>query len=145
MCSQPAAPRGASASPSATNSLAQAPIQTGGAEFPGQRRILKRTDFQAVYDGGVRVGARLVTVFALATGANRPARVGLTVTRKIGNSVVRNRCKRLLREAVRRHWHLLPVGIDVVLHARPRLATAQAREVENEIVRMLPKAARRLR
>jgi RNase P protein component len=51
----------------------------------------------------------------------------------------------LLREAVRRHWHVLPAGIDVVLHARPRLATAQAREVENEIVRMLPKAARKLR
>ena len=145
MCSQPAAPKGASASPSATNSPAEAPVPTGGAEFPGQRRILKRADFQAVYDGGVRVAARLVTVFALATGADRPARVGLTVTRKIGNSVVRNRCKRLLREAVRRHWRLLPVGIDFVLHARPRLATAQAREVENEIVRMLPKAARRLR
>ena len=144
MCSQPVAGRGASVSASATNSPSQTPNPTSSAKLPRQRRILKRKDFQAVYDGGVRVGARLVTVFAMATGPGRPARVGLTVTRKIGNSVIRNRCKRLLREAVRKHWHLLPSGIDIVLHARNRLAAAQAREVENEIVRMLPKAARRI-
>ena len=145
MCSQPAAGRGASVSPSATNSSSQASNPRIDAKFPSQRRILKRKDFQAVYDGGVRVGARLVTVFAKVTGADRPTRVGLTVTRKIGNSVVRNRCKRLLREAVRKHWNLLPSGIDVVLLARHGLAKAQAREVEKEIVRMLSKAARRIR
>lgn len=145
MCSQPAAGRGASVSPSATNSSSQASNPRIDAKFPRQRRILKRKDFQAVYDGGVRVGARLVTVFAKATDADRPGRVGLTVTRKIGNSVVRNRCKRLLREAVRKHWNLLPSGIDVVLLARHGLAKAQAREVEKEIVRMLSKAARRIR
>lgn len=80
----------------------------------------------------------------MATGADRPARVGLTVTRKIGNSVVRNRCKRLLREAVRQHWRSLPTGTDVVLLARYGLATAEAREVEKEIARMLLKAAKRL-
>ena len=144
MCSQPVVGRGASASPLATNSPSQAPSPSIGAKFPRERRILKRKDFQAVYDGGVRVGARLVTVFAMVTGAVGPARVGLTVTRKIGNSVVRNRCKRLLREAVRKHWHVLPSGIDVVLHARHRLAEAQSREVENEIVRMLSKALRRI-
>lgn len=144
MCSKLAAPRGASASPSATRNAEFAPDLAVGRGFPRQRRILKRADFQAVYDGGVRVGARLVTIFAMATGADRPGRVGLTVTRKIGNSVVRNRCKRLLREAVRQHWRSLPTGTDVVLLARYGLATAQAREVEREIARMLPKAAQRL-
>lgn len=80
----------------------------------------------------------------MATGVDRPARVGLTATRKIGNSVVRNRCKRLLREGVRQHWRSLPTGMDVVLHARYGLATARAREVEREIARMLPKAAQKL-
>ena len=144
MCSQPAAPRGASASLSATSSAVRAADPHVGSGFPRQRRILKRADFRAVYDGGVRVGSRLVAIFALAAAPERPARVGLTVTRKIGNSVVRNRCKRLLREAVRKHWHVLPAGLDIVLHARHGLPAAQAREVENEIARMLPKAVQRL-
>lgn len=62
----------------------------------------------------------------------------------MGNAVVRNRCKRLLREAVRKHWSLLPDGVDMVLHARPGLAEARAKDVENAVVRTLPKAVRRL-
>lgn len=84
-------------------------------------------------------------MFALATAERRSARVGLTVTRKIGNAVTRNRCKRVLREAVRKHWDLIPDGADVVLHARHGLETADARDVEYEIARMLPRATRRLR
>lgn len=112
--------------------------------FPQERRIRKRADFRAVYDGGVRVGTRLFSVFVRITGSGQPGRIGLTVTRRLGNAVTRNRCKRLLREAVRRHWSLVPDGVDMVLHARPGLAGAQSGEVENAIVRMLPKAVRRL-
>lgn len=137
--SQPVEPRGASASASATNS----PRPDADRGFPPSRRIRNRAGFQAVYHGGGRLGAELFTVFVLATGASRPARVGLTVTRKIGNATVRNRCKRLLREAVRRNWSALPDGFDVVLHARRGLATARARDVENEVARLLPEAVRR--
>ena len=144
MCSQPAVPRAGNASPSATNRSASDPVSRAETGFPKRRRIRKRANFRAVYDGGVRVGAKLVTVFALTTDGGLPARVGLTVTRKIGNAVTRNRCKRLLREAVRAHWSLLPDGIDFVLHARGGLVEARAEDVENEIVRMLPKAVRRL-
>ena len=104
----------------------------------------RRADFQAVYDRGVRHGCKLFTVFLLATDAGHPARMGLTVTRKVGNAATRNRCKRLLREAVRKHWNLLPDGADMVLHARRGLVDAQAGDVEREVARTLPKAVRRL-
>ena len=83
-------------------------------------------------------------MFLLATDAGHPARMGLTVTRKIGNAAIRNRCKRLLREAVRKNWKLLPDGTDMVLHARRGLVDAQAGDVEGEVARTLPKAVRRL-
>jgi len=70
--------------------------------------------------------------------------VGLTVTRRVGNAVTRNRCKRLLREAMRKNWKALPDGVDVVLHARRSLVTTRAAQVENEIARVLPQAIRRV-
>ena len=143
MCSQRVEPRAARASASATSSSRADPDSLPEFGFPQARRIRKRDDYQAVYHGGVRLGTKYFTVFALATGSGLPSRIGLTVTRKIGNAVARNRCKRLLREAVRKNWSLLPDGLDVVLHARRPLAEAHARDVENEIVRVLPQAARR--
>lgn len=141
--SPPVEPKAASALASATSSSLPARDSLAGSGFPQARRIRKRDDYQAVYHGGVRLGAKHFTVFALATGSGSPSRIGLTVTRKIGNAAARNRCKRLLREAVRKNWSLLPDGLDVVLHARRSLAEAHARDVENEIVRVLPQAARR--
>ena len=56
---------------------------------------------------------------------NCAPRVGLTVSRAMGNAVARNRIKRRMREAVRRHIALLRAPVDVVLHAN-----RQAREIE---------------
>ena len=143
VCSRRGAPKAANASASATSSSRPARDSQSGSGFPQDRRIRKREQYQAVYHGGVRLGAKHFTVFALATGSGSPSRIGLTVTRKIGNAATRNRCKRMLREAVRKNWSLLPDGLDVVLHARRSLAEAHARDVENEIVRVLPQAASR--
>ncbi len=141
---QRAAPRVGNALASATSEPGPRRVTTRPFGLPRAQRIRKRTDFQAVYHKGVRLGSKLFTVFALSTETDHPARVGLTVTRKIGNAVTRNRCKRLLREAVRKHWVLLPDGTDMVLHARRGLDTAQAVDVEREIARTLSKAVRRL-
>ncbi len=144
MCSQLAAPKAANASASATSSRPADAQPATLCGLPASRRIRKRADFQAVYDGGVRVGAKLFTVFVRATGTGAPPRIGLTVSGKIGKAATRNRCKRLLREAVRKHWSLLPDGVDVVLNARYGLAKARAADVENEIVEVLPRAIQRL-
>src|SRR5690606_30651670 len=70
-----------------------------------------------------------------------PARLGITVSRKVGNAVVRNRIKRVVREAFRHSGALFDAGIDVVVIARPNAAGLGSRQVLEE----WRSSARRLR
>jgi len=70
----------------------------------------------------------------LAPSPHGPGRVGITVTRKIGNAVERNRVKRVVREVFRRHRAWFPQGVDVVFIAK-RGAPAVDYETLREEVR----------
>ena len=75
--------------------------------------------FRQVYDQGQRVHSSLFSAFFLKTESDK-RRIGITVTRKIGNAVVRNRCKRRLREAIKRHFNESDnsFGFDLVINAK---------------------------
>lgn len=72
-------------------------------------------------------------------------RFGLVASKKVGGAVVRNRSKRLLREALRRRKHLFVGAFDVVLVALPRLADKKLVDVLAELDQLAPAVARRLR
>jgi len=80
-------------------------------------RLKRRRDFRRVQGSGVRAHTRHF-VLALAPSPHGPGRVGITVTRKVGNAVERNRVKRLVREVFRRHRTWFPPGMDVVFIAK---------------------------
>jgi len=129
-------------SPSALKNSPAAATPPGSQRFPASRRLRKRAEFQRVYEQGTRFAGSLFVVFCRRGETNDPARVGLTVPRAIGNAVKRNRAKRRLREAARRHWMLLPAGLEMVVHARGRIAEADWPTLETEVVRAFKKAAR---
>jgi ribonuclease P protein component len=85
-------------------------------------RLRRRVDFLHVQSGGIKVHGR--HVLALARQRMEPSlagRLGITVTKKVGNAVVRNRIRRMLREWMRMHgW--VPSGWDVVLVAKDSAA-----------------------
>ena len=77
-----------------------------------------------------------------AEAANLPAaaRVGLTVGKVMGKAHQRNRIKRRMREALRRHLDLLPGSFDLIFHPRRVVLTMEFAKLEAEIVRILEQA-----
>jgi len=86
--------------------------------WPKSARLRKRPQFLEVQNKGVKASGQWLTALA-RKGRTPRRRLGITVSSKVGNSVVRNQVKRWLREAYRRHPAWMPEGIDLVLIARP--------------------------
>jgi ribonuclease P protein component len=95
-----------------------------------------RADYLAIQNRGRRVGGTNLLVFALAGSG----RMGITVSRKVGGAVVRNRVKRWIRECYRRRQTDFPGQVDFVVVARPAAAGAG----HTGICRELAALARRL-
>jgi len=85
--------------------------------FPPTLRIRKGSEFDAVFREGGRCGDDLLVVHARPNGGPEP-RLGLAVGKVVGGAVVRNRIKRLLREAFRLHRGELPPAHDLVVVAK---------------------------
>jgi ribonuclease P protein component len=85
--------------------------------FRKEHRLRSTADFQRVYQRRCSAGDNLLVVYGDRNGLEHP-RLGLSVSRKVGNAVVRNRWKRLLREAFRLQAATLPAGIDLVIVPR---------------------------
>jgi ribonuclease P protein component len=94
-------------------------------DAPRRRRLSRSGDFDRVYREGSSRGNRFLVVYRFdRSGADDgPARLGISVGRKIGKAVTRNKVKRRIREAF---WQLaddLPAGDDYVIVARPGVET----------------------
>ncbi len=103
--------------------------------FPPWLRLRRTADYRRVQRRGRRHHRELLVTLHASNGLGHP-RFGLTVSRKVGNAVVRNRVKRHLREAIRRH----PAsrdgslsGIDVVFIARSRAAEATGHDLRDAV------------
>ncbi len=80
-------------------------------------RVKKRAEFQEIQSRGRRVHTTSFVVLELPRD-DRFRRIGVTVTKKVGSAVERNRVKRVVREVFRRNRELFPEGFDFVLIAK---------------------------
>lgn len=90
----------------------------GSRPRPGRGRLSRSADFDRVFRSGRSHAGRELVLYVFPRGEDGPARLGLSVSRKVGGAVERNRVKRLLREAFALESARLPTGTDAVVVAR---------------------------
>jgi len=101
----------------------------GSGQRPGRGRLSRSADFDRVFRQGRSHAGRDLVLYVFPRGAGEGGpRLGLSVSRKLGGAVERNRVKRLLREAFARESARLPAGTDAVVLARPSARELAARE-----------------
>lgn len=119
--------------------------------YPAHLRLKQRRDFLRVQRGGAKHHLPRFIAFVSRRRSTRgegqgeelpPTRLGITVTRKIGNAVTRNRIKRLVREVFRLHREQLPPGLDLVLVAKQQAAGASYADVQADFEALVARGPR---
>ena len=97
--------------------------------------LKKNKDFRIVYNKGTSHANRFFVMYVLENNLNRN-RLGISVSKKVGNSVVRHRITRLVRECYRLHEEIFNCGLDIVVIARVNAKRATYHEVEKSILNL---------
>jgi ribonuclease P protein component len=113
--------------------------KTKDERFPRKARIVRSSDYQALYRSGRKVHSERFVLFVRDNGIDHH-RLGITVSRKVGCSPVRNRIKRLFREIFRRLSAEIPNRLDIVVNAKAGCAGASYTALRDEFIA----AARRI-
>ncbi|MCI0359060.1 MAG: ribonuclease P protein component [Planctomycetaceae bacterium] len=110
--------------------------------FPRKLRLRSQAEFDRVYRAKVFAADEVLVINACASDLAHP-RLGLSVSKKVGSAVTRNRWKRLIREAFRLSRAELPSGIDLV--ARPQKgAEPDLAAIRKSLVELARRAANRI-
>ena len=97
--------------------------------------LKKNNDFQNVYKNGKSFGNKYLVMYVLENNRNIN-RLGISVSKKVGNSVVRHRFTRLVRESYRLHENIFNSGLDIVVVARKSAASVGYEEIESALLHL---------
>jgi len=104
--------------------------------FPKATRLRNSAEFHKVFAARRMVADDMLVVFGLENGLDH-SRLGLSVSRKVGKAVARNRWKRLIREAFRKSRHEFAMPLDLVVLPQKGAKIPTARQVENSLCRLV--------
>jgi ribonuclease P protein component len=109
-------------------------------DFPRACRLVRRSEYDAVYRNGRRRSSREFTIFIRPNGLDF-SRFGWSIKKALGTAVWRNRIRRRLREMIRLHRQEIAPGWDIVIHPRSSVATAKFSPLADDLLKLLPRTA----
>jgi ribonuclease P protein component len=104
--------------------------------FPREARLVRRSEYDAVYRGGKRRSSSHFTLFVRPNDLAL-SRFGFSIKKALGNAVLRNRIRRRLREIVRCHRQEIPAGWDFVMHPKSSVANAPLPLLTADLLRLV--------
>lgn len=106
-----------------------------------EERIRKNSDFRTVYRKGKSFSNHLLVLYVFKNYKNiNIDRIGISVSKKVGKSVIRSRVKRLINESYRLNNKTLKKGYDFVFIARSTCKERSYKEIEGSLINLLKKA-----
>ncbi len=106
--------------------------------FRPQERLRRRKEFDRVYQKGKRLYLPYLKILLLPNKLGY-TRLGLSISRKFGKAVKRNRAKRILREVFRRHKKIFPRSHDIVLTPRKEILEKRQEEIVTDLKKIFEK------
>lgn len=97
--------------------------------------LKKNRDFQHVYKNGRYNANRYLVMYVMDNGLKKN-RLGISVSKKVGNSIVRHRLTRLIRESYRLNEELFPYGKDIVVIGRAAAKGKKCRDIESAFLHL---------
>lgn len=111
--------------------------------FPNTLRLRNSREFERVFNAKIAVADELLIVFVLPNDLPF-SRLGLSVSRKVGNAVVRNRWKRLIREAFRKNYESFQRRFDLIVLPQRKAKLVGGQKIENSFKKLVAKAIKRI-
>ena len=102
---------------------------------PHSESLKKNRDFQLLYKEGKSRANRYLVLYVKENGLEKN-RLGVSVSKKVGNSIVRHRITRLIRESYRLHEDMFNSGLDMVVIARVSAKDREMREIESALLHL---------
>ena len=103
--------------------------------YPHSESLKKNRDFQLLYKEGRSRANRYLVLYVKENGLEKN-RLGVSVSKKVGNSIVRHRITRLIRESYRLHEDMFNSGLDMVVIARVSAKDHSMKEIESALLHL---------
>ena len=98
--------------------------------------LKKNSDFENVYKSGKSYANKNLVIYTLKNGTDEN-RLGISVSKKVGNSVVRHRLKRLIKESYRLHEKMFNSGLDIAVIARKGSDACDFASIESALLHLM--------